>query len=173
MVILDGFINILKLYCIVVCVILPLYLVLVQCRNKDLDKKSFNKLIVWKVLLFGAIPIILMSLCSHHLEKIALTEVRDFLSHSDSKIQISVNGVIVQDYGRYLPVLQDITRKASHRSHDTGKIEIVIRKGSDNMELFLGRDSQIPTEYWVFYPKYKHTTRNEIGRITTNVFDGY
>ena len=37
----------------------------------------------------------------------------------------------------------------------------------------LGRDSGYAQEYWVFYPKHRITSNNEIGRVTTPVFDEY
>jgi len=37
----------------------------------------------------------------------------------------------------------------------------------------LGRDSGYAQECWVFYPKYRITSNNEIGRVTTPVFDEY
>ena len=41
------------------------------------------------------------------------------------------------------------------------------------MTFELGRDSALPQEYWVFYPKYRVTSNYEIGRVTTPMFDQY
>jgi hypothetical protein len=39
--------------------------------------------------------------------------------------------------------------------------------------LDLGRNSDLPNEYWVFSPVTGITSNNEIGRITTALFDHY
>jgi hypothetical protein len=51
------------------------------------------------------------------------------------------------------------------------RVDIESEKG--NLTLELGRDSGYAQEYWVFYPKYHVTSNNEIGRVTTPVFDDY
>ena len=52
-------------------------------------------------------------------------------------------------------------------------IRVDIESGKGNLTLELGRDSGYAQEYWVFYPKYRVTLNNEIGRVTTAVFDEY
>jgi hypothetical protein len=51
------------------------------------------------------------------------------------------------------------------------RVDIETDKGT--LTLQLGRDSGYAQEYWVFYPKYRITSNNEIGRVTTPLFDEY
>jgi hypothetical protein len=60
-----------------------------------------------------------------------------------------------------------------HHSHPTKKIHIEVERNGQVMNFNLGRDSQNPQEYWVFFPKYRVSSMYEIGRITTSALDGY
>jgi hypothetical protein len=52
-------------------------------------------------------------------------------------------------------------------------IDVDISYGSEHMMLRLARDSGDPKEYWVFFPKYRITSTNEVARIKTAAFDSY
>ena len=69
---------------------------------------------------------------------------------------------------RNSPLLPDIKATRFVWAHHTYAINIVTCEISDSntrLLLRIGRDSTNTNEYWVFYPKYKFTRKNEIGRF--------
>ena len=54
-----------------------------------------------------------------------------------------------------------------HHSDTTKNYKIVVQCENEDIELTLEQDKEIPTEYWVFWNKYKTTKSNELGRIRT------
>jgi hypothetical protein len=67
------------------------------------------------------------------------------------------------DAAKIVSALQQTSSVLGHHSHPTKKIRVDINSEKGNITLELGRDSQIPEEYWVFYPKYRLTSNYEIG----------
>jgi hypothetical protein len=60
-----------------------------------------------------------------------------------------------------------------HHSHPTKNFEVMIQTSKGNLKLNLARDSGYPQEYWIFYPSYKVTSSNDIGKILTTTLDEY
>ena len=59
----------------------------------------------------------------------------------------------------------------AHHSYPIKKFKFKIKDKDGELELLIGQDSQNKNEYWIFYPKYRHTGANELGRIRTNIFN--
>jgi hypothetical protein len=70
-------------------------------------------------------------------------------------------------------ILKTLNWLPTHHSSPTKRISVEIFDDPRHIVLSLARDSGNPREYWVFYPKYRITASNEIGRIVTPLFDGY
>jgi hypothetical protein len=96
-----------------------------------------------------------------------------FLQHSPDQFHVYVNGRPVQNGDEVLLSLRGISKYWAHHSHPTTRIRVEIRDSQRNHVLELGRDSGIPREYWVFCPTGRITSSNEIGRVTSPLFDGY
>jgi hypothetical protein len=97
-----------------------------------------------------------------------------FLEQSPGRLHVSVNGRPVPNGDDVVLSLKRITPYWAHHSHPTTRIRVEVRDNSArNLVVELGRDSDVPREYWVFSPASAITLRNDIGRVTTSVFDSY
>ena len=99
----------------------------------------------------------------------------DFLADIGEGYEITVDGVKEDDGAKILSILQSMDNSPfqAHHSHPTKRIKFAIKSHGESLELELGKDSERPNEYWVFYPKYKHTRANEISRVRTSIFERY
>lgn len=91
--------------------------------------------------------------------------------------KLRVDGRDVPNAGTILTALSQVDDVPAHHSRPTKSIEIEVEDGAKAFRLVLGRDSERPTEYWVYYPEEDFTngvtTGREVGRITTSALDGY
>ena len=105
------------------------------------------------------------------------------VSNAQREVMPQLQGQIysVQIDGRNLrnfaPLIADIRKintsySRYHHSHPTHCIEISLRTENGDLLLNLARASGNPQEYWVFYPLYKTTSKNDIGKVSTSVLDG-
>ena len=124
-------------------------------------------------ILFFAIPVIVglvvgetSKLIGHHQVLRALESFRD-------DYQLRVNGKPVQNPDKALAILKTLHWIFPHHSHPTRRIDVEVSDHSQDLLLWVCRDSDDPREYWVFYPKYLVTAHNEVGRIVTPPFDAY
>jgi hypothetical protein len=86
---------------------------------------------------------------------------------------VYVDGRQVRDSDKLISALKKIAPYAAHHSHPTKRIRVEIHGDVRELTLELGRDSDRPQEYWVFYPQFGVTSSSEIGRITTAALDEY
>jgi heme/copper-type cytochrome/quinol oxidase subunit 2 len=126
-----------------------------------------------KSVLAFIIPVVIVICASIFSQSIATDEVLQKISSLPEDCDVFVNGQRVQDPQAIISTLKSLHAVLPHHSEPTRAIKIEIRDHSRQMVLILGRDSGDPREYWVFYPKHAITARNEIGRITTSIFDTY
>jgi hypothetical protein len=126
---------------------------------------------IWSVCLF-VLPIMTVVAMGSGICAIARSE---FLSYLDSSmdVDVSVDGQNLANSRPAMIALRSTHAMVAHHSHPTKSINLKIISQSGDLSISLGRDSGNPREYWVFYPKYGFTSTNEIGRITTSVFDKY
>jgi hypothetical protein len=104
---------------------------------------------------------------------VAREEVKAFLGKVSPNVQIYIDEQQVNNTSQVINPLKNIRRFPSHGSHPTKKITIKIVNSDETLRLVLGRDSRYPQDYWVFYPKYSHTSTSEIGGIRTKLLDDY
>jgi len=132
----------------------------------------------WKIVPFVAIACFILPIQSTFLiaapmERMIRTETLKFLNSLSDNANVIINGKTVDNPSDVISRLQTLATIQAHHSHPTNRIRIQVLSSDYSLTLELGRDSDIPSEYWIFYPGYRHTQLNEIGRITTNIFDGY
>ncbi|HSE25411.1 MAG TPA: hypothetical protein VLB68_27355 [Pyrinomonadaceae bacterium] len=96
-----------------------------------------------------------------------------FLQSLPQGYSVYVNGQQVADPDKMILSLQQVAPYWAHHSHPTTRIRVAVHSNERNLTLDLGRDSDNPKEYWVFYTEHSVTSNNEIGRITTSAFDEY
>jgi hypothetical protein len=87
--------------------------------------------------------------------------------------EISKNGKRTLNQKETLTVLRSFGVSPAHHSEPIHAIDVQVSYGSEHLSLRLARDSGDLKEYWVFFPKYAITSKNEIGRIKTSAFDNY
>jgi hypothetical protein len=126
--------------------------------------------IVPKVI-FGA-AVIVGLLVAASSESIAQFQVQRLLDSAPRGAPVSINGQQVQNGDAVLTVLRGLRDLPAHHSHPVKKITVEV-SNHGHLLLWLGRDSDNPREYWVYYPKHLITRNNEIGRIITPLFDAY
>jgi hypothetical protein len=103
----------------------------------------------------------------------ARDEALRFIEALPSSHSVVVNGRVVPEDTGLLEALKSTGRVMAHHSHPTNMIHVSVEGNGRQMRLNLGRDSSDAQEYWVFFPEYRVTSMNEIGRIRTNALDGY
>jgi hypothetical protein len=123
---------------------------------------------VWSVGLFIG-SLLAIFLVSGIVCRRGRSEVREFLNGAN---QVAINGKLISDPRSTLEALRSLGELPAHHSHDTKIIRVIVRGKTGQIILNLGRDSDNPREYWVFYPRYRTTTSNDIGHIITSAFDG-
>jgi len=101
-------------------------------------------------------------------------ELLHFINDKSNSYEIIINGRRMYDVNIVVEELRKIKNIVPHSSHPINEIKISItNEKRQTMELVIGRDSDRKTEYWVYVPKYRHTSINEIGRLNTGIFDYY
>jgi len=101
------------------------------------------------------------------------SEVLNYLRGLSGNYIVSIDRRRISDPALIVSALKQMSPVLGHHSHPTSNIQVEIQSANGTLDLELRRDSDNPQEYWVFYPKYLVTSNNEIGRITTPVFDAY
>jgi|SRR5436190_18242078 hypothetical protein len=104
---------------------------------------------------------------------IAHADVLRELNALPSDCRVSVAGQRVDNPQTTLQVLRTLRWAAAHHSSPSHPIFVRVTTPTQDLVLNLSRDSSNPQEYWIFFPRYRVTSMNEIGRIFTDVFDAY
>jgi hypothetical protein len=126
-----------------------------------------------KSTLFFAGPIIIAIAIAEIMATRSRVEAINFLRDLSGNYKVYVNSQPAHDPDKVVSALKASSSQLAHHSHPTKMIRVDIYSDTGRLTLDLGRDSGSAQEYWVFYPKYRVTSNNEIGRVTTPVFDEY
>lgn len=87
---------------------------------------------------------------------------------------VLVDDHLAKDSEAILAALKSVRPVGAHHSHPTEMLWIEIQTQTGSTVLSLGRDSQLPQEYWVFSsPLFEASSGNGIGRIETSTLDAY
>ena len=124
-------------------------------------------------VLFFVVPIIVAITIAGIMTSRSRIEALNFLRELPGNYKVYVNSQPARDPDKIISALKATSPQLAQHSHPTKLIRIDIESDKGRLTLELGRDSGYAQEYWVFYPKYRVTSNNEIGRITTPVFDEY
>lgn len=104
------------------------------------------------------------------LKSLARTEVEKIIQSIPDHSLTTVNGKLVNS-SEILAELRKIKWVAAHNSHPTERFVVLIHDINLVFEIWLERDSARNSEFWVFYPKYRHTRLNSFARIKTDYFE--
>jgi len=95
-------------------------------------------------------------------------------SYIDSgEVSVNVNNTKLDSVSS-IKLKQELRRIGGIPAHKTwpiGEISIELIKHSDTIRLIAKRDSDVEGEFWIFYPRYN--LQNEIGRMRSNVLEGF
>ena len=122
---------------------------------------------------FFVIPIFVTGAVCETSKHLGHNEVMRALQGFAGNYRVIANGKSVENRDEVLVTLKSVHWIFPHHSSPGPPIGIEISDQSQRLSLWLSRDSGDPHEYWVFYPKYYITKRNEVGHITTSLFDAY
>ena len=126
-----------------------------------------------KSTIFFIVPMLIGITVARFMAAAAREDALKFVRELSGHYSVCVNERPVADADRIISVLKTITPYWAHHSHPTKRIRVGVYTDRGNLILELRRDSGNPQEYWVFQPEYGVTSNNEIGRITSSVFDEY
>lgn len=167
--VLDILVSGLWLWIVLNLIVFPVFLVWSLFKRRPNSRILATAL--WLSGLF-ATPILLIFLFSGLVSRQAKSEFDKFVG-DHNQVVIYIDGRPAAESMQALAALESMRQVEGHHSHPMNKILVELRSGSDKLLLVLGRDSDFPQEYWIFYPRYRSSNSNEIGRITTPAFDGY
>ena len=153
-------------------IILFVYLIRLN-SEKDEPVQFYKRAGIFTICLF-IIPIFLCLLISSIFEGVVRKNIIDTIEIFSSDASVLINGMEVENDTQIIKELAKTTPMLGHHSHSSDdRILIEVKDSKQGVVLVLGRDSSVKNEYWVFYPGYNSTYSNEIGRITTDIFDKY
>jgi hypothetical protein len=143
------------------------FIMIIRARYDDTENKTRTK-IIGRWLFAQMFCIALTTLViSETIEFFTRHKLRNFLDNTN--ILVKVNGVSLDSIESIIVIedLKTISRKLAHHSSPKGEIYIKLIHGKETVDLRIGQDSEINTEYWVFWDNYNCTKENEVGRINT------
>ena len=143
-----------------------------RAENKSRRAPVPAKVPVKSVLFFVA-PIVIAIAIAEIVAARSRVEALNFLRDVSGNYKVYVNSQMAGDPAGIVSALKTTAPELAHHSHSTRMIRVDIETDKGTLTLQLGRDSGHAQEYWVFYPKYRITSNNEIGRVTTPLFDEY
>ena len=122
---------------------------------------------------FFVVPIIIAIGIAEIVAARSRTEALNFLRDLSGNYRVYVNAQLAKNPDAIITALKTTGFRMDHHSSPTKMIHVDIQSDRGNLLLQLGRDSSYAQEYWVFYPKYRITSNNEIGKVLTAALDEY
>jgi len=144
----------------------------IRAENKSRRVALPAKLPV-KSMGFFVVPIIIAIAISEIVAARSRTEALNFLRDLSGNYTVYVNSRPANNPDAIIATLKTTAPRMAHHSSPTKMIHVDIQTNNGALSLVLGRDSGYAQEYWVFYPKYRITSNNEVGRVRTPLFDDY
>jgi len=117
--------------------------------------------------------IIVAMIAAEFSKQIAHGDVLQELHAMPPDSRVSVAGRPIENAEVMLQVLRSLRWAMAHHSSPSHPIFVQVAAPGHQLVLSLSRDSSNPHEYWVFLPRYRVTSMNEIGRIFTDSLDAY
>jgi hypothetical protein len=131
-----------------------------------------DRAVIPSILTFGLCLLIFFGVCDAS-QDICQHRVLSDLAAFAPPITVTVDGRLSAHPQDIQTALKKLQWLPDHHSNPTKRIEVEILSADHRLDLILARDSGDPQEYWVFYPKYRITSSNEIGKIRTAALDHY
>lgn len=126
-----------------------------------------------KSIIFFLSSLALVLILSDLAQTGARNEFKRCLAKVSGDVSASVNGELVANPNEVIAELKKVAPMMAHHSSTTKELHLEILSNENVIIVDLERDEVRPEEYWIFYPKYRWRVYDEIGRITTSLFDDY
>jgi hypothetical protein len=123
---------------------------------------------------FFVVPILVVAVTAAVATSSTRRGVLEFLQRSPAgDLKVTVDDQPAADPDEVVLVLKRVAPYWAHHSHPTRRIRVELNGTAGRLIVELARDSGDAREYWVFVPEHGITSKNEIGRVTTSLFDRY
>jgi len=146
---------------------------LISFKNWKADMHTFLNKFPFKSVACFAVPFVFIFILGSQMESRISDKVKRFLNEASVGTIVCIDRQPTKNPEWVINELKKIMPLPDHHSHATKRINIELIDGDKKIVIELGRDSDRAQEYWVFYPEYGYTSKNEIGRIITDIFDDY
>lgn len=163
-------------YCAAAVAVIAIPYLLIDCARFNKARKvrplvtpRFPKKAI-SLFLVSTLTVVIVSTA---MSTYARYDVLKFVNSLSGNYKVYVNQQEVPEPDKMVSALKELAPYWAHHSHPTKRIRLLIRTDVRDLTLELGRDSDNPQEYWIFYPEHDLTSNNEIGRITTSAFNEY
>jgi hypothetical protein len=132
---------------------------------------AFPQSLLIVIIVPGILPFMLFSPPA----SLVYDQANRFIRPANGSYLVRINGQVSASPTPIVGALRTIDNSAfqGHHSHPTARIAVRVERDGQALDLELGRDSEDPREYWVFYPTLLSTGQNAIARLRTEVFDEY
>jgi hypothetical protein len=118
---------------------------------------------------------IAMGACFGGVSEMMTSAIRGHVKATLLKSEVSSTRVLIDGtpIDRPLLAVEALKLLDGHRAHHSGPtsgVDLLLEIGDERMHLRVAKDSDVPTEFWVFYPDLSHTKTNEIGSFRSESF---
>jgi uncharacterized membrane protein len=115
-------------------------------------RRKERRVFPMKSTMFFAILVVLGFVISRIATSIAQNQVRATLGSLSDACAVSINSTPVENRDEVLNTLRTFHGLPAHHSHPTHTIDVEIADPPRQLSLQVARDSENPSEYWIFVP---------------------
>ncbi|MBK9513148.1 MAG: hypothetical protein IPO05_05850 [Flavobacteriales bacterium] len=138
---------------------------LVRATKKESDVTT--KELAYSIIAVAQVFLVWFSFyeATDYMQQEARKEVLELLKREDLRIFVYHSQLTDRTKEVVLHELLHLKKIDAHHSSPTDAKIITLKCGNEQTNLILKEDSNVKNEYWVFWDKYRSTTKSEIGRI--------
>jgi len=101
----------------------------------------------------------------------ARLRVSEALNELGTVSAVQVNDETMENTQEIVAALRTLAGHAAHHSYPTARFAVTVTGTSGTLSLELARDSDIPTEFYVYDPKDPVNPNRYVGSLRTEAFD--
>ena len=142
---------------------------LIKTAKRKEKITASTKILGAPFLLFG-IPILLGIILIGIVQVNERERVLDWLHNAGTDVTVAINGTLAPNPQQIVNELKLIHPIPTNHSHPTTTYQVQLQAKASSLTLYVAQDSSDPEEFWVFSPRYRTTSNNEIGKIQISIF---
>jgi hypothetical protein len=136
--------------------------------SKILKRNKFLKITI--IIFFTSVlSIIILNSYSDNLMRKEIISELNQIDNKKTEIFVNYKKVESSSLISTLKEMNEITNKIGGNI----EIQILLKSKMKSINLVLRRNPEYENKYWVFVPKYKHSTNNCVGEIQTELLKDY